>query len=286
MFAYARPQSLPDAFAILGAEPEARLLAGGTDLLVGVRKGTIVAPLLIDLKGVAELHDGITERDGALRIGANTVLTKVIDDRRVQATYPALVAAARVVGSIQIRNRATLVGNLCNASPAADTAPPLLVLGAVLELAGPDGRRRVPLAEFLIGPGRTVLGPGELVTAVELPLPADPVGSSFQRMTRRRGVDLATVNLACAVTSGGVTRFAFGAVGPRAFLVVDETSILADGTADPTMQDAIIRRMTAEATPISNVRASREYRQAMLLVLSRRALRAARERLAEARRGG
>lgn len=286
MFAYARPRSLPETLALLGAEPTARLLAGGTDLLVGVRKGTVRPPLIIDLKRVAELEGGITRRHRVIRIGAGTVLTELIEDRRVQSAYPALVAAARVVGSIQIRNRATLVGNLCNASPAADTVPPLLVLGALLELAGPTGHRRVSLADFLVGPGRTALVPGEVVLAVELPLPGDPVGSAFQRMTRRRGVDLATVNLACAVTSTGVTRFAFGAVGPRAILATDETGILAAGTAGPTAEDAIIRRMTAEATPISNLRASREYREAMLLVLSRRALRTARELLAEAHRGG
>ena len=142
----------------------------------------------------------------------------------------------------------------------------------------------MPLAEFIIGPGRNALEPAELVIAIELPLAGEPVGSAFQRMTRRRGVDLATVNLACAVTSAGVTRFAYGAVGPRAFLAEDESGTLADGTADPTAQDAIIRRMTAAATPISNVRASREYREAMLVVLSGRALTSARERLAEARR--
>ena len=284
MFAYARPESLAEAFALLGAEPRARLLAGGTDLLVGVRKGTVDAPLLIDVKRVAELQGGITERDGTLRIGAGTVLSEVIDDRRVQQAYPAVVEAARVVGSIQIRNRATLAGNLCNASPAADTVPPLLVVGALLELAGPAGSRRVPVAEFLIGPGRNALEPTELVTAIELPPALGAVGSAFQRMTRRRGVDLATVNLACAVTSDGVTRFAYGAVGPRAFLAEDPSGTLADGAADPTAQDAIIRRMTEAATPITNVRASREYREAMLVVLSRRALRTARERLAETRR--
>ena len=286
MFAYARPRSLSETFALLRAQPGARLLAGGTDLLVGIRKGTVRAPLIIDLKRVAELGGGITERDGAIRIGAGTVLTELIEDPRMQAVYPALVAAARVVGSIQIRNRATLVGNLCNASPAADTVPPLLVFGALLELAGPDGHRRVALADFLGGPGRTALGPSEIVLAAELPLPADPVGSAFQRMTRRRGVDLATVNLACAVTTDGVTRFAFGAVGPRAFVAADESGTLASGTAGPTAEDAIVRRMTAEATPISNLRASREYREAMLLILSHRALRTARERLAEARHGG
>lgn len=287
MFAYARPESLLETFAMLGAEPAARLLAGGTDLLVGLRKGTVVTPLVVDLKRVAELRAGISERDGTLRIGAGTVLTELIEDRRVQAAFPALVAAARVVGSIQIRNRATLAGNICNASPAADTVPPLLVFGAVVELATPGGSSRwMPLAEFIVGPGRTALGPGELVTSVELPLPAEPVGSAFQRMTRRRGVDLATVNLACSVSVDGVTRFAFGAVGPRAFLLDDDTGTLAGGTADASEEDAIIRRMTAEASPISNVRASREYREAMLLVLSRRALRAARDGLAKAEHGG
>jgi len=287
MFAYARPESLLETFAMLGAEPAARLLAGGTDLLVGLRKGTVVTPLVVDLKRVAELRAGISERNGTLRIGAGTVLTELIEDRRVQAAFPALVAAARVVGSIQIRNRATLAGNICNASPAADTLPPLLVFGAVVELATPGGSSRwMPLAEFIIGPGRTALGPGELVTSVALPLPAEPVGSAFQRMTRRRGVDLATVNLACSVSADGVTRFAFGAVGPRAFLLDDDTGTLAGGAADASEEDAIIRRMTAEASPISNVRASREYREAMLLVLSRRALRAAREGLAKAGHGG
>lgn len=287
MFAYARPESLPQTFALLSAEPGARLLAGGTDLLVGLRKGTVVTPLVIDLKRVAELRAGISERDGVLRIGAGTVLTELIDDRRVQAAYPALVAAARVVGSIQIRNRATLAGNVCNASPAADTVPPLLVLGARVETATPAGKgRSVPLAEFIVGPGRSALGPGEIVTGVELPRPGEPVGSAFGRMTRRRGVDLATVNLACSVSSRGVTRLAFGAVGPRAFVLDDVTGTLADATADSAEMDAIIRRMTAEAAPISNVRASREYREAMLLVLSRRAVRAARENLAEAGRGG
>jgi len=287
VFAYARPDTLPETFALLNAEPGARLLPGGTDLLVGLRKGTVFAPLVIDLKRVAELRPGISERDGALRIGAGTVLTDVIDDERVMSRHPALVAAAHVVGSIQIRNRATLAGNICNASPAADTVPPLLVFGALVELAGSGGDTRlVPLAEFLVGPGRTALASGELVTAVELPRPAGAVGSAFQRMTRRRGVDLATVNLACAVSTDGVTRFAFGAVGPRAFVVADETGILASGTAGSTEEDAIIRRMTDEATPISNVRASREYREAMLVVLARRALRAARERLAGVERGG
>ena len=136
-----------------------------------MRKGTVAPPLVIDLKRVAELAPGIQEVNGRLRIGATTVMTALIADPRVRQAFPALVEAAQVVGSIQIRNRATLAGNLCNASPAADTAPPLLVHGARVRLVGPDGEREMAVADFFSGPGRTALVPGELVCAVVLPLP-------------------------------------------------------------------------------------------------------------------
>lgn len=285
-FDYARPHTLHEALSLLHEVPDARLLCGGTDLIVGLRKGKLQPPLVIDLKRVSDLPPGIWEADGRLRISATTVLTDVIGDERIQSRFPALVEAARVVGSIQIRNRATLVGNLCNASPAADTAPPLLVYDAALEVLGPSGIRNVPLAEFFVGPGQTVLDRGELVTAVELPIPPEPVGSAFARMTRRRGVDLATVNLCCAVSAGGGAVFAYGAVGPRPFRVSDDSGVLADPDRDEGSQERVLRTLAAQASPVSNVRASREYREAMLLVLSRRALAEARRRLVVARDGG
>lgn len=279
LFDYARPTRVREALDLLREVPDARLLSGGTDLLVGLRKGTLRPPLVIDLKHLADLPPGIEQTASALRISATTVLTDVIADERVRSRFPALVEAAKVVGSIQIRNRATLAGNLANASPAADTAPPLLVYGAVVEIVGASGRRMVPLTEFFLGPGATVLGRGDLVTAVELPLPDQAMGSAFARMTRRRGVDLATVSLCCSVSQSGITRFAYGAVGPRPFMVADESGVLADPTRDTAEQEEVLRRLTAHATPISNVRASREYREAMLLVLSRRALASARSGL-------
>ena len=282
MFGYARPTSLADALAMLATEPDARPLMGGTDLLVAVRKGSSRPPLVVDLKGVPELAASIEERGGSLRITAATVLSRVAADERVRALFPALVEAADVVGSIQIRNRATLAGNLCNASPAADTATPLIAYGATLELTGIGGVRHLPVADFLIGPGQTALEPGELVSAVEVPVPAGPAGSAFARMTRRRGVDLATVNLACAIGADGVTRFGLGAVGPRPFAAIDSTGLLAADDADPTTVDEALRQLTAPAAPISNVRASREYREAMLLVLARRAAAEARRRRREA----
>jgi carbon-monoxide dehydrogenase medium subunit len=286
MFAYARPESLADALGILAGDRDARPLMGGTDLLVAIRKKGVRPTTVVDLKRVPELASAIDEHDGMLRVAASTPLTTVAADDRIRRWFPALVEAADVVGSIQIRNRATLAGNLCNASPAADTAPPLITHGARVEVTGPAGRRSLSVAEFMTGPGRTVLAEGEIVTAVDLSIPGGPEGSAFGRMTRRRGVDLATVNVACVIGADGVTRMAFGAVGPRPLAAVDESGTLADETAGEEATDAALRRMTAEATPISNVRASREYREAMLLVLARRAVTEARRRLMERRRGG
>ncbi len=280
-YAYARPRTLDETFALLADAPDARLLCGGTDLLVGLRKRTVRSSLLVDLKDVTDLGPLIEQRDGMVRIGATTILSDLIADDLIARYFPALVAAAQVVGSIQIRNRATLAGNVCNASPAADTVPVLLVHQAVVELVSRAGVRRVALADFLVGPGRTGLRPGEVVSAIELPVPTDRFGSAFGRMTRRRGVDLATVNLACLVTASGPARFAFGAVGPRALMLTDDSGVLADPDAVPKSRNAALARLTEQATPISNVRASREYRQAMLEVLSQRALDAAHRRLRE-----
>jgi carbon-monoxide dehydrogenase medium subunit len=283
MFAYARPTSLAEAFALLADEPAGRALGGGTDLLVGLRKRTVTAPLVVDLKRVSDLERGIEVRGDELWIGALATMTEVARHPVIRERFPALVSAANVVGSIQIRNRATLAGNLCNASPAADTAPPLLVADARVELVGPTGQRAVPLNEFLLGPRRTALLAGELVAAIVLPLVTEPVGSAFGRITRRRGVDLATVNLACSVDAAGRVRFAYGAVGPRPFLAVEPAGELAR-EADAAALDSRLVALAVDATPVSNVRASREYRNAMLLVLSRRALAEAKQALQAATR--
>jgi carbon-monoxide dehydrogenase medium subunit len=189
----------------------------------------------------------------------------------VRTWFPALVEAASTVGSVQIRNRASLTGNICNASPAFDTGPALLVYDAVIVLSSRDGDRRVPVADFVLGPRRTDLRPGELATAVELPVPETPLRASFARLTRRRGVDLATLSLCCGI-GGTRTRFAFGAVAPRPFVVDDDSGVLADPSSSDEAREELLRAMTAQAAPITDVRGSAEYRRAMLLVLSRRAL--------------
>jgi carbon-monoxide dehydrogenase medium subunit len=285
-FQYARPETVEEVLALLHEYGSAAsLLTGGTDLLVRLRKGNVKPRLVIDLKRVTTLRPDIIETGSCLEIGARAVLTDVIQDERVQRHFPALAEAARTVGSVQIRNRATLAGNICNASPAADTAPALLVYGARVNLIGIKGSRRVLLSEFFVGPGQTVLQQSEIVVSIELPRPQKQIGAAFTRLTRRRGVDLATLNACCLVDAAGVTRFAYGAVGPRPLLVADESGCLADPTADEQEKEQVLKQLIAQASPISDVRASREYRLAMLFVLSRRALQTALKRLSALAQG-
>jgi carbon-monoxide dehydrogenase medium subunit len=281
-FAYERPATLAEAIGLLAAHgPAARPLAGGTDLIIQLRDGSRELAAVVDVKRVAELDGEIREAGDRLVIGARAVMTDIAADVRVRRDFPALAEAASVVGSVQIRNRATLAGNLCNASPAADTVPSLLVYDAVVVTAGPDGTRRIPADDFVAGPGRTALGPAELVTAIELPLPAESRGSTHLRRTRRRGHDLASVTLACTVAEGGRLRLAYGSVGPRPYLVTDDSGVLADPAAPEHDRELVLDRLFAAASPSPrSMRASPDYRLAMLRVLALRAVREASDRLA------
>jgi carbon-monoxide dehydrogenase medium subunit len=284
-FAYARPGSLAEAVALLTrVGPDARALAGGTDLVIGLRDETVQPRLVVDLKRIPELGSGIVLRDGVLAVGARSVMADIVANEHVRRHFVALAEAANVVGSVQIRNRATMAGNICHASPAADTTPPLLVYGARVVVAGPGGTRRVPIEDFIVGPHRTILGPGDLVLAIELPIPVRRVGAAYTRLTRRRGTDLASVTLCCAVDTAGVTRIAYGSVGPLALLVVDESGVLADPVAPDEVKAPLLDRLFSDASPSPrSLRAGPAYRLAMLRVLGARALRTAIERLAEER---
>jgi CO/xanthine dehydrogenase FAD-binding subunit len=273
---YYRPTTRADALAALAeAGGRARPLVGGTDLLVGLRHHTVEPELLVDLKGVTDLPEPIVVTDDGVRIGATYTLGELVAQPVVREWYPALVEAALTVGSVAIRNRASLVANSCNASPAADTAPPLLVLGARVTIASLDGDRTTSLDEFFLGPRRTLCGPGELVTRIDLPRPAPGSGSAFRRLTRRRGVDLATVSVAAGVGPDGGLVLGMGAVGPRPLR--NESSDPVD-VADAAALDAALDELLSVATPISDVRGSREYRLATLRVLTRRAVLTAADR--------
>lgn len=282
-FTYERPSTLPEAVALLSEHgPEARIIAGGTDLLIGLRDGTIRPRVVIDLKRIPELRPAIRLVDGAVSISAGSVMADIESHPLILEQFRPLAESAAVVGSVQIRNVATLAGNICNASPAADTAPPLLVYRAQVCAFGPQGQRRIPIDDFFVRSGETTLGRGELVAAVELPVPARRTAGAYVRLTRRRGTDLASITLCCAVDETGATRLAYGSVGPRPLVFCDETGVLADAAAPDEVKAPILEQMLAAATPSPrSMRASPEYRLAMLRVFARRALRSAIERLGE-----
>ncbi|MEX1296992.1 MAG: FAD binding domain-containing protein [Candidatus Limnocylindrales bacterium] len=287
-FAYERPTTLAEATRLLSEAGEgARLLAGGTDLVVGLRDDTIQPEVVVDLKWIEELRgEAIVVRDGRFTFHALATMTQIEHDVRVLGRLPALAEAARVVGSVQIRNRATLAGNICNGSPAADTVPPQLLHGAIVVIAGPAGERRQSIDHFMLGarrPGpdkrKVDLRPGELVSAIEIPVPPDDFSAAYTRLVRRKGTDLASITLGVSVDGEGVTQVAYGSVGPRAFLTRDESGVLADASADRRQRAGVLDELLRQATPSPrSIRAAPDYRLAMLPVLALRALDTALER--------
>ena len=281
-FAYERPTHLDAAVALLDEHgTDARLLAGGTDLIIRLRDGSIRPRIVVDLKRIAELDGAIGETDGLLTIGARTTMTDIAADERIRREFQALAEAAAVVGSVQIRNRATLAGNICNASPAADTVPALLVYGAVVVVAGPGGDRAGSRSTTSSSAPGSRRWPGRARHRDRAAAPGRPAGSVHVRRTRRRGHDLASVTLACAVLADGTTRLAYGSLGPRPLLVADDTGLLADPAASESAKLERLETLFAGASPSArSMRASPEYRLAMLHVLGLRAVGAAIDRLA------
>ena len=280
-FSYERPESLDEALRVLGASgSNVEILAGGTDLVIAMRDRHSQPKVVVDIKRVAELSPSLIWDGDTVKLSATATMSEVVGDDGINTHFPALVEAAVVVGSVQIRNRATVVGNICNGSPAADTAPPLLAYVAVVVVAGPDGIRKVRIDDFIVGPGRTDLRDGELAIAIELTAPRRGVGSAYERMTRRRGTDLASVTLCATVDDAGVTQVAYGSVGPRAWLKRDESGVLADPSASDEAKAVVFEDIFADASPsVRSLRASPDYRRAMLRVLGARAVDRAIERL-------
>ena len=270
MVRYLRPATLEDALtALQEAGDNGRVLVGGTDLLVDVRRNPLSPSVLVDVKAVSDLPAALVVTNDAVRIGPTATMSNIVADATMQQWFPALVASANVVGSVAIRNRATLVGNICNASPAGDTAPALLIYGARVTIRGTAGDRTVPIGEFFTGPGQTSCATGEIVTMVEIPRPPGGQRSAFQRLTRRRGVDLATVNVAASVDSDSNVSVGLGAVAPTPVFAQSSKSV---DLTDNAAVRALAEELTEVASPISDVRASEAYRREMVTVLTVRAI--------------
>jgi carbon-monoxide dehydrogenase medium subunit len=251
---------------------------GGTDLFPALREGRFRPQTVIDVKGLPGMGDILFEEDKGLTVGAAVTMNALVADPVVQRHYPLLAQAAGTVASYQLRNRATLGGNLCNASPCADTSPATLVLKAELELLGPIGVRRVPAGQFFTGPGQTVLRPDEFLTAIHFPPPSSG-GARYLKLGRCKSGDLSLVGVAVCALSNGISsghqfRIGLGSVAPTAVRATAAEALLA---VNPPSEETFARaagEAMAAASPITDVRGSAAYQKAMVRTLTLRALRA------------
>jgi len=285
-FDYLAPRSLEEALQMLSHRPEAIPLAGGTDLLVQVQGGQRRVAALLSLKRVPEVH--LYAGNGQLALGAAVTVGQIAADPQVERHYTALALGAGLIGSVQVRNVATVGGNLCNAAPSADTAPPLLVLGAQVVIVGSQGERTLPLESFFLAPGQTVLRPGELLKEIIVPGPAECSGSFYVRHTPRARMDIAVVGVAAAITLGDgdvivEARLALGAVAPVPLRALRAEALLTGHVLDDELLRAAGAAAAQEAQPIDDLRASAEYRRHLVDVLTRRSLRGALARAQEKR---
>ncbi len=274
-FEYVTPSSLEEACRLLAERPGATALAGGTDVMIFLQQGKMSPSILVDLSRIPGL-DVIEEKDGSVEIGALVSMTSLMRSEVVQRLFPALAKAAGSMGCWQVRNRATLGGNLCNASPSADTVPPLLLHDAVVTAAGPNGRREIDIAGFAAGPGATALETGEIVTGVVLPKPPSGLRSTYLRRQIRRSMDIPLVNVAVAVgEQGGIVceaRVCLGAVAPVPFPVHQAEGLLC---GRPLTAESIREAADAAARnsrPITDVRSTASYRAEMVKIHVRRGL--------------
>ena len=253
-------------------------MAGGTDLVVRLKDGRDEPAAVIDLKGIKEL-ERLEASDDALLIGALVTFTDIIESETVREKLPLLWEAATNVASMGVRNRATLVGNICSAVPSLDSGPALLVHEAEVLVRGPDGQRRIPITEWFTGPKRTALGAGELVTGVAVPLPRDAHAGCYARAGRYAGEDLAQVGVAVLAFEGKRYRVAFCAVGPVPARAKRIEAVMEGNFPDPKLLWKARQRIPDEIAPITDIRASKEYRAHMAGVLLERSVLTAVRRL-------
>ncbi len=282
---YTAPRSVAEATALLKEKGgRARVLAGGTDLIVQLREHRRDLDLVIDAKLIPETNELTYDPHKGLRIGAAVPCCRIYEHRAIARAYPGLIDAVSLIGGIQIQSRASVGGNLCNASPAADTIPALIAHRAVCTVAGPEGTREVLVEKFCLGPGLTVLGPEEFLLSIHLSAPPKGFGAAYLRFIPRNEMDIAVVGAGVSVVLDGMAgpcrdaRVALGAVAPTPLLVEEAGAAMVDGGTDAA---AIARAATlaqAAARPITDMRGDAEYRKHLVGVLTRRALQIAIDR--------
>jgi carbon-monoxide dehydrogenase medium subunit len=285
-FNYESPSTLADALKIMKAHGEkARPLCGGTDLLIQMRAGVRQPDFLVDIKQIKELRELKLTARGGLKLGAAVSCIDIAENEEMRRVYPGLTEAAHLIGSLQIQNRASVGGNLCNGSPAADTTPALIALKAVAKIAGPKGEREVPVEEFVVSPGRTVLNPGELLVQLLVPTPAAHSSDAYLRFIPRNEMDIAVVGVGASITLDGnkvkAARIGLGAVAATPLFAVKVGESLIGKPLDESALATAAALATEAASPIDDMRGTAEYRRHITGVLTRRALVIAAERAAK-----
>jgi carbon-monoxide dehydrogenase medium subunit len=283
MLAYTAPTTVEDAVrALAGASGMAKILSGGTDLLVQLRSGRARPDLIVDIKKIPEMS-GITARDGGFAIGAATSGAELGEHAALRKAWPGIVEAANLIGSTQVQGRATLAGNLCNASPAADSVPALIAARATCVVAGANGRREVPVESIVTGPGRTSLARDEFIVAFHLPKRPPRSADAYLRFIPRTEMDIAVVGAGVSLTldAGGIcteARLVLGAVAPTAVVVADAAAALVGRKLDDAALDALDQAAQRACKPIDDKRGTIEYRTKVAGVLARRTAAIAYER--------
>jgi carbon-monoxide dehydrogenase medium subunit len=277
------PNSLEDCMKILAERGDrAKLLAGGTDLLPQMKNGVIQPSLVVDLSGVARVRQIHGGNGQGLRIGAAVTARELEVSATVRGAYLAIAESGALVGSLQVRNLATLGGNLCNAAPSADMAPPLVALDAEAVIAGPKGERRVPIAQFFTGVHKTVLAPNEMLVELAVPSPGAHSGGQYLRHTPRRELDIAVVGVASQLTLENgrcvKARIALASVAPTPVRATAAERVLEGQTVTPELIERAASLAVDAAQPINDQRGSIEFRRHLVRVLTRRTLVTARER--------
>ena len=277
------PNSLEDCMKILAERGErAKLLAGGTDLLPQMKNGVIQPSLVVDLSGVARVRQIHGDNGQGLRIGAAVTARELEVSAAVRGAYLAIAESGALVGSLQVRNLATLGGNLCNAAPSADMAPPLVALDAEAVIAGPKGERRVPIAQFFSGVRKTVLAPNEMLIELAVPSPGAHSGGQYLRHTPRRELDIAVVGVASQLTLENgrcvKARIALASVAPTPVRATAAERVLEGQPVTPELIERAASLAVDAAQPINDQRGSIEFRRHLVRVLTRRTLVTARER--------
>ncbi|MFZ1470776.1 MAG: xanthine dehydrogenase family protein subunit M [Paracoccaceae bacterium] len=273
---YHTPTSFDDAVAIAAAaDGKTRFLAGGTDVLVQMRAGIATPDDLIDLKHIPGVKDITRTADGGWQIGIAVSGIELGRHAALIADWPGVVEGMQLVGSTQVQGRATLTGNLCNGSPAADSVPGMIAAGARVLVIGPQGRREMAVEDIPTGPGKTALKPGEVVAAIHLPPRGKKGGDAYLRFIPRTEMDIAVVGAAVNLTLDGdriaTARVALGAVAPKVLLVSAAAAAIIGTTLDDAALAALATAATAAATPISDKRGTAEFRKDVVGVLARRA---------------